>query len=317
MLLSENRQSRSAVWPELLPRPHVSVIIPNTDSLQIDAIIRKLKHQTVALHLVEILVIGSDEPGLVHTDAQVRFVPLADWACASDKRNRGMQEARGDIFLFLDDDCLPTPDLIARHLDRHKQGEKIVGGAVAFASGHYVQLADNLSAFHDLLPYTADGERTYLCTSNLSVHRLVIAHAGLLEAHKNRAEDLDWTVRFRALGYRLYFEPTALVIHNPTRFTARDLWRHWFYDAPATLKVRLRHARLLRTPYLARFRWSFFWLSPVIAAWSTWKTFAHIRTIILYWHTLPLVYVTKLVWCWGAFAYFPREQERELPYVSN
>ncbi len=316
MPLSGKVQTGSNELTRIQTDLHVSVIIPNTDSQQIDTIVQRLQRQTVDPELIEILVVGSDQPGLVCEDEQVRFVPLPDPACASDKRNCGMQIARGDIFLFLDDDCLPASDLIARHLKRHQQGEQIVGGAVTFAGSHYLQLADNLSAFHDLLPFTSDGERTYLCTSNLSVHRSVVACAGLLEARKNRAEDLDWTVRFRSLGYRLYFDSTALVIHNPARFTARSLWHHWFYDAPATLKIRLRHAQLLRTPCLARFRWSFFCLAPVIAAWSTMKTFAHLRTIVLYWYTLPLVYLTKLVWCWGAFVHFPHEQERELPYVS-
>jgi glycosyltransferase involved in cell wall biosynthesis len=290
-------------------RPQVSVIIPNTDSRQIAMILQQLMNQTVDPACIEILVVGSDQPGQVRQNAQVRFIALPDPACASDKRNRGMHEARGDIFLFLDDDCIPAPDLVERHLARHQHGEMVVGGAVLISRQHYWQLADNLSAFHDLLPCTASGARSYLCTANLSVRRSVVMHAGLMEARKNRAEDLEWTVRFRACGYRLYFEPAARVLHNPPRFTPQALWRHWFTDAPDTIRIRLRYAALLRTPYLARFRWSFFWLAPGIAAWATWNTFDHPHIRACYWHTLPLVYLTKLVWCWGAFASFPYEQK--------
>jgi glycosyltransferase involved in cell wall biosynthesis len=295
-------------WPEDIPPSapfKVSVIIPDTDSLLIGTIVERLCAQISDPEQVEILVVGSDHARLVCEDSRIIFLPLPSTACASDKRNHGMSNARGDLLLFLDDDCLPTPDLLARHLARHQQGEWVVGGAVTFPSDHYIQLADNISAFHDLLPFTQAGERAYLCTANLSVRRQVVDHAGLMEPRKNRAEDLEWTVRFRSLGYRLYFEPTALIVHCPARFSLTSVWHHWIYDAPHTLQIRLRYTHLLQTPALVQFRWAFFWLAPVIAAWATWRTFAHLRTRVLYWHTVPLVYMTKLAWCWGAYIYFP------------
>jgi GT2 family glycosyltransferase len=162
------------------------------------------------------------------------------------------------------------------------------------------------------LPYTLPGLRPYLCTANLSVRREVIARSGCFEPGRSRAEDLDWTTRLRGLGYRLYFEPTALIQHNPVRYTPRAVWRHWVDDAPHTLRVRLRHARLMATPQLTRWRWPFLWLAPLIAAWATVRTFRHPRTLALYWHGLPLVYLTKLAWCWGAFWFYGQAtRERE------
>jgi glycosyltransferase involved in cell wall biosynthesis len=283
----------------------LSVIIPNTNSLLMAKILQAFRRQTVDLSAVEVLVVGTDEPGLVVEDELVRFIPTGPSACASDKRNIGMREARGDILLFLDDDCLPAPDWIERHLDRHRQGEQVVGGAVTFGSRNYLQLADNVSAFHDLLPFTPEGLRPYLSTVNLSVDRAVTTKAGAMEAHKNRAEDLEWTVRFRALGYRLYFEPRAVVFHDPPRYTWSAVWRHWTGDAHDTLRVRVRYSALLQTPRLARYRPVFLWGAPVVAAWATARTFGHAEILRRYWHTLPLVYLTKLAWCWGAFRNFP------------
>jgi len=195
----------------------LSVIIPNTNSLLIEAILNNLIHQTLDMSGVEILVVGTDEPGLVTRSGLIRFIPTEPSACASDKRNLGMQKAEGDIFLFLDDDCIPALDWLACHLNRHKQGERVVGGAVTFDSRNYLQLADNVSAFHDLLPFMPEGPRPYLATANLSVSRAVVEKAGEMEKHKNRAEDLEWTARFRSLGYRLYFEPRAVIFHDPPR----------------------------------------------------------------------------------------------------
>lgn len=268
-------------------------------------ILRVFRYQTVDLSGVEILVVGVDEPGLVAEDELVRFIPTDQSACASDKRNLGMQEAQGDIFFFLDDDCLPTPGWLECHLDRHRQGEQIVGGSVTFSLRNYLQLADNVSAFHDLLPFTLEGPRPYLSTVNLSVNRAVVTETGAMEARKNRAEDLEWTVRFRALGYRLYFEPRAVIFHDPPRDTWSTVWQHWIGDAHDTLRVRLRYADLLRTPRLAKYRSIFLWGAPFVAAWATARTFGHSEVLRHYWHTLPVVYLTKLAWCWGAFRDFP------------
>ena len=282
-----------------------SVIIPNTNSLLIRKILCALRDQTVDLSEAEILVVGADEPGLVAEDKLVRFIPTGQSACASDKRNLGMQKARGDIFLFLDDDCIPARDWIERHLNRHERGEQVVGGAVTFGTRNYLQLADNVSAFHDLLPCTTKGLRPYLSTVNLSINRAVVEKAGKMEARKNRAEDLEWTARFRAQGYRLYFEPRAVIFHDPPRNTWPTVWRHWTGDAHDTLRVRLRYAHLLQTPRLARHRSIFLWGAPLVAAWATARTFDHFEILWQYWYTLPLVYLTKVAWCWGAFVNFP------------
>jgi glycosyltransferase involved in cell wall biosynthesis len=287
----------------------ISVIIPNTNSPLIGEILHRLKRQTIDMSPVEILVIGTDEPGLVREDNLVQFVATDQTAYASDKRNLGMQAAQGDIFLFLDDDCLPSPDWLERHLTRHRRGEQVVGGAVTFGTRNYLQLADNVSAFHDLLPFTTEGPRPYLTTANLSVNRAVVDKAGEMEAQKKRAEDLEWTVRFRALGYRLYFEPRAIIFHDPSRYSFSAVRRHWVDDASDTLRVRLRYAQLLQTPRLARYRWLFLWGAPLVATWATIRTFGHPQIVWQYWYTLPLVYLTKLAWCWGAFKNFPNIRE--------
>jgi GT2 family glycosyltransferase len=290
----------------------LSIIVPDRNSTLIREILDALCCQVAGMS-AQILVVGADEPGLVAEDALVRFIPHPNSIGGASTRNAGMREAQGDIFLFLDHDCVPAPDWLTRHLHLHEQGESVVGGAVTFAADNYLQLADNVSAFHDLLPFTPEGPRPYLSTSNLSVRRTVVERVGRMEARLTRAEDLEWSARMRASGYRLYFEPRAVVHHDPPRRTMSTVWRHWTTDAHDTLDVRLRYARLLQTPRLAKHRWAFLWAWPAIALWATARTFSHPRTLRQYWHTLPLVYLTKLAWCWGAFAHFPVEWEKRSP----
>ena len=282
----------------------VSVIIPDTNSVMIGAIVKRLKGQTAVESICEVLIAGSDEPGLVVQDGLVRFVETAQGTFAAAKRNIGMRLAQGDIFAFLDDDCLPAPDWLERLLYWHGQGELIVGGSVTFGCEHYLQLGDNVSAFHDLLPSTRAGARPYLVTANLSVRREVVEAAGAMQVEYKRADDLEWTARFRQHGYRLYFAPDAVVWHDPPRRSLASVWRHWVDDAPDTLHVRLRYRKMLNTPRAAQWRWMYLWGAAFVAAWATGRTFAHPRALARYWQTLPLVYLTKLVWCWSAYRSF-------------
>jgi glycosyltransferase involved in cell wall biosynthesis len=287
----------------------ISVIIPDTNSPLIGEIIARLQKQSLDPSSYEILVVGTDSQGLVTRAKDVQFIPTGNGAYASDKRNIGMQAANGEIFLFIDDDCLPLPGLLKNHLEQHQSGNQVVGGAVTFERKHYLQLVDNVSAFHDLLPHTPAGPRPYLCTSNLSVHRPVVDRCGKMIAHHNRAEDLEWTVRMRSMGYSLIFEPRAVVVHVPDRYTFARVWRHWTGDAPETLAVRLKYADLLKTPYLARFRSIYLWGALAIAGWATWRIFSDKKILTQFVHTLPVVYLTKLAWCWGAFTRFPHPLE--------
>ena len=79
---------------------------------------------------------------------------------------------------------------------------------------------------------------------------------------------------------------------------------HWLVDAPETLRIRLQYAHLLKTPKLAKKRFMYLWGSPLVAAWATAKTFANPQSIKSYWSTMPLVYLTKLIWCWSAYKHF-------------
>lgn len=285
----------------------VSIIIPVLNSPLIGTVCCGLMEQLRDDDNAEIVIVGVDDHNLIPEDARIRFIATDRLTNAAVKRNIGMIKAKGELFLFLDSDCLPKAGWIQEHLVRHAAGETVVGGAISFGRQNYFQSADNVSAFHDLLPHTPRGSRPYLATANLSVRRGVVDEVGLMEPTLDRAHDLDWTVRMRAQGHNLYFQPSAIVHHDPPRRHFAAVWRHWTEDAPDTLRVRQRYPELLATPKLAYRRWPFLWLSPLVAAWATARTFADRRTSASLWPTLPLVYLTKLAWCWSAYRHYPQK----------
>jgi len=285
----------------------VSVIIPAARPERIPEILNGLAQQQLDSAEIEIWVICNEDE-LYTTEfpqTHTHFLPVPRKTKAPVRRNIGMTRATGEIFLFLDDDCIPQSNLVERHVHGHRQGHKIVGGAITFPTRPYLQLADNVSAFHDMLPFTTSGLRPYLFTANMSVHRDVVADAGPMNAELGRADDLEWTNRFRMRGYSLFFDPKAIVMHLPPRYTWRALWDHWAGDAPDTIRVRLEYAVMLRTPRLAFQRHVFLWGAIFVAMWATLRTFRNYPTWKHYWHTFPVVYYTKVAWCIGAYRHFP------------
>lgn len=289
----------------------VSVIIPNTNSLLIGRVLSALEQQTLEKGRFEVIVVGEDTPGLVHQNRQVSWIPTQAGTQASDKRNLGMQAAKGEIFLFLDDDCIPAPDLLGRHFRRHLSGEFVVGGAVSFRQRPLLELADNLSAFYDLMIHTPEGARNYLAAANLSVRRPAALEAGPMRPGRSQAEDLEWTVLLRTLGYQLYFDPKAVVFHYPNRNSLAKIWKHWSVKASDTLDVQFRYAPWLNMPGLAYHRSVYLLGGLGVAAWATAQVFNHPKVFKPYWYTIPLVFWTKLAWCWGAFTHFPNPTPAE------
>lgn len=289
----------------------VSVIIPSLNAPTLARALTAVAGQDTPAH--EVIVVGRDEAGVLDSYPAVRFIDTEQPACAARARNLGIRAATGDILLFLDADCIPRPDWLRRHAERHAAGEMAVGGGVELAGRNYWAQSDNVSMFHEFVPDLPPSERLLLPTLNLSVRREVVAAAGLMDESfpGAAAEDADWTIRIGRAGYRLTFDPYAVVAHAPARTTWRDVVRHWRNLGHNAVRVRLRYPDAFGTPSGAGRAWWWRVLSPVIAARVTAGVYAK-RPLRAYWSSLPVVYATKVIYCWGAaraidsgFAFLP------------
>lgn len=277
----------------------VAVIIPSLNAPTLGRALDAVTAQTVAPH--EIIVVGRDEAGILRARDGVRFIDTGAPVCAARARNLGIAAATGDLMLFLDADCVPRPDWLARHVMRHESGETVVGGAVSLEGSNYWAQSDNVSMFHEFIPQRLPGPRFLLPTLNLSVRRAVFeAVGGMDESFPGAAaEDADWTIRMRRAGYQLYFDPSAVVAHAPARTAWSDVVRHWRNLGHNAVRVRLRYTEEFGTPRGARSAWWWRLLSPLIAAKVTAGIYAE-RALRAYWPSLPVVYATKIIYCFGA-----------------
>lgn len=128
--------------------------------------------------------------------------------------NVGLRNARCDTVLFLDDDIIPHPELIAAHLSAHKQGEQIVAGQV-------LQPAESpLDEFDASVPFRFNSTRTQFLTEfigcNFSVNRRFALSLGGFDenfvhvAYRYEAEFAD---RALTAGKQILFEPRASIRH--------------------------------------------------------------------------------------------------------
>lgn len=289
----------------------VSVIIPSLNSPTLARALAAVFEQD--LPAAEVIVVGLDNAGVLAGYPAVQFINTEQPACAARARNLGLQAASGDIFLLLDADCIPRRDWLRRHVAQHETGALVVGGGVALQGSNYWAQSDNVSMFHEFVPGLPPGERRLLPTLNLSVRRDVVERVGLMDESfpGAAAEDADWTIRMGRAGIPLTFDPTAVVAHAPARTTWRDVVRHWRNLGHNAVRVRLRYPATFDTPAGASYAWWWRVLSPAIAARITANVYAK-HPLRAYWSSLPVVYATKVLYCFGAarsidsgFAFLP------------
>ncbi len=277
----------------------LSVIIPTLNN-------HTLTHTLAALRLQsqppdEIIVVGRDEIGVTADFPEVRFVDTGEPMCAAAVRNRGMQAASGDVFLFLDSDCRPAADWVETHGRGQTAGHPVIGGGIQIDDPNFWARSDNLAMFHEFALSQPAGSRFLLPTLNLSVRREVWAQVGDMDESFPGAagEDSDWTIRMRRAGVPLYFDPTAVVRHAPARTQWADVVHHWRKSGHNNIRVRVRYASEYSTPNFAQHPHWLRLLSPLIATQITAKIYAQ-NKFWPYWQSLPVVWATKLIYCWGA-----------------
>jgi GT2 family glycosyltransferase len=226
-------------------QPDLSVIVPTYNRSSILArCLAALGKQTLAAERFEILV--SDDGSQDYTQAVVRAAASRAVGCvryltqpnsgANRARNRAIHEARGRYLVFINDDTIALPHMLA--------DDRVAAlGRVTIAP----ELSDSLFArLHLDASYAPlEGRRELdwraFFTCNVSIARSFLLENGLFDEDLRYHEDLELAERLSHRGLRVIYVPSALAYHDHlleadeyldvARREARALAR-WYRKAP-------------------------------------------------------------------------------------
>lgn len=214
--------------------------------------------------------------------------------------NVGIKAAQGELCLFTDDDCLPDMDWAAQ-MRAALQCEPIVAGAVASPPRPYLKLCHNIATFHNVMAGKRTQYTEFIAGANMGMQREVFEQVGLFQEGRRTASDMEWILRARRHGHRVYFAPDALVVHDPARAAVASLLRYAAKHAAATIQLRQQYRTLLQTPVVLQSPGLLLLSAPLIALYVTMKIYWHNERLRHHlWYTPLVVYGLKLAWCWGA-----------------
>ena len=123
-------------------------------------------------------------------------------------RNVGIERARGEFILFMDDDVLATPGLLSAHVRFHRTVNDAICRGVAI----------NVESF-DALPAPSYSLRNYsgayFWTTNVSVPMALLERAGRFDERFREYgwEDLELGFRLRSMGIPSVLTREAVVYH--------------------------------------------------------------------------------------------------------
>jgi glycosyltransferase involved in cell wall biosynthesis len=145
-------------------------------------------------------------------------------------RNSGVEAARAPVLMFLDDDALPAPGLLGRHLDFHRRqsdpADALLGRVVpapATASPLALWLHERGKQFaYDSIAPGAPVAPTLFNTANASLKRELVERAGPFDERFGVGnDDVELGLRLGRAGLRLTYDPEALAEHeHPTDLLA-------------------------------------------------------------------------------------------------
>jgi len=256
----------------------VSVVIPAHDSEKtIAACLNGLFKQTVAREKYEIVVVDDGSRDATRAIAQaagVRVLAQENRGAAA-ARNLGAQNARGEIVLFIDADCVPDARWIEAMIAPFAEAEIIGAGGMkrTHQRGSVPQFIQ--MEFDDRYDRVRASRRfDFIDSGTAAYRRAVFLQSGGFDAGLADAEDVDLSYRLSELGLKMGFADGAIVYHLHPE-SALEYWRRKFIYARWRAQVYARHPRKLardaRTPLAQKLQGALALVQCLLAPFVLWR----------------------------------------------
>lgn len=225
----------------------VSIIIPHYNywcglRLCLDSVLQ----QSYPKGRTEIIVVDNNsdrdlEPFKIDYPDVIFVTEMAQGAAHA--RNKGMTLATGDVFAFIDADCVADTNWL-------REGVKALGYCDASGGEVLVSMSDapnGVEMFEKIFAFRQSmyiNRKGFAATANLIVKKSVAKQIGWFV--NGVSEDLEWCLRGQALGFCLTFNDNSIVTH-PARGDWSELtikWRRLIAERRNGLKGHILGQRL-------------------------------------------------------------------------
>lgn len=199
------------------------------DTQRLQECIKTLQKQTYPKECFEIVIIDNgseDDISVIGNYPNVHLgYEIQPGSFAA--RNKGILVSRGDIFAFMDSDCLSSPDWLKYGVEALLKNKKcgIVGGAINF---FFKKDKPNIIELYDSLFFLQQEryvkEINIAVTANLFTFKKLFYKVGFFDSKLKSGGDGEWCKRVFDNGYKLTYSVDAMVKH-PARDNIKDLYR--------------------------------------------------------------------------------------------
>jgi glycosyltransferase involved in cell wall biosynthesis len=206
--------------------PKVSVIIPaKNEEVNIGLCLNAVKYQT--LKPTDLIVVdnGSEDETVQIAKAHGATVLKLPNANIGELRNFGASFGKGDIYAFLDADCVPDRDWLRIAVEKLKDNQIGAVGNTVLPSGDE-NWVENVW-YANIKP--SEGLVRYIGSANLIVKREIFNKLKGFNPKLKAGEDRDFAWKIQKAGFKTVHDNRIRVTHlgypkNISSFFKRELW---------------------------------------------------------------------------------------------
>jgi GT2 family glycosyltransferase len=238
--------------------PELAVVIPTYGRAEtIRELLAQLDFQTLAPERFEVVVVDDGTPIPIALEASEHAYSLTllrqPNAGPGAARNLALEHVRAPLTLILNDDAVPAPDLLEKHLAAHRTcaPKTALLGSFNFTAralrSPFVQLLQASNLLFDF-PSLVHGRRLdwqHFWTCNLSLPTQALREVGGFDAENFReaiAEDVELGYRLSQRGWRVEFRADLVCEHDHV-LNARGFFERMVRLGVNMSKFADKHAR--------------------------------------------------------------------------